>query len=80
MYFREKHNIFQFLITTPQPLSAIHKEKINQFLIAYTQGFIEATYALDQTLIAGVRMQSKRHIWEKSIAQQLRDVQLKGMR
>lgn len=80
VYFRKKHNIVEFLITTPQPLSTIHKEKINQFLSAYTQGSIEATYALDQTLIAGVRMQSKTHIWEKSIAQQLRDVQLKSMR
>lgn len=80
IYFRKKNTIVEYHITSCLPLSTTDKERINDFLTAHTQGSIEATYALDQTLIAGVRMQSKTHIWEKSIAQQLRDVQLKRMR
>jgi F0F1-type ATP synthase delta subunit len=80
VYFRQQQHISEFLVTSPRELSLEHKEKIDQFLATYTHGTVETVYALDQALIAGLRMQSKTHVWEKSIAQQLRDVQLKSMR
>lgn len=79
-YFRDRYHIFKFLITSSHALSNENKDKVEQFLKNYTQSSIEPHYEIDRELIAGVRMQSKIHLWEKSIAQQLRDVQLKNMR
>lgn len=80
VYFRERQRIIQFLVTSSQPLSNIDKEVVGQFLKNNTQSFIESLYQIDRELIAGLRMQSETYLWEKSIAQKLRDVQLKNMR
>lgn len=77
IYFREKSHIVQFLITSSQPLSLIDKEKIHHFLTTNTHAIVETSYALDPSLIAGLRIQSTTYLWEKSIAQQLRAVQTK---
>lgn len=80
IYFREKHSIIQFLITSSQDLSFKDKETIDLFLKKSTQSTVELSYHVDYNLIAGLRMQSDMYVWEKSIAQKLRDVQLKNTR
>lgn len=80
IYFREQNSIIQFLITSSQDLSSNDKETIEQFLKENTQSAVELSYNIDHDLIAGLRMQSDVYVWEKSIAQKLRDVQLRNTR
>jgi F-type H+-transporting ATPase subunit delta len=69
--YREQHNIMLFSITTSHDVSDDDKKTINDFLAEKTGKTIGAEYAIDKTLIAGVRAQSDTLLWEQSIKKQL---------
>lgn len=69
--YKQQKGIVSFLITSPYSLSSAQIAVIQQFL-AHTSGFdIIYEYAVDKSLIAGIRMQSEILLWEYSIGKQL---------
>ena len=74
--YNKEHAISSFVIRSAHPLSSSHKEVLVGFLKAQTGHDIVHNYVLDKSLIAGIRMCSDTHLWEHSIARQLREIQL----
>jgi ATP synthase F1 delta subunit len=75
LYKKEK-KIESFTITSSHALSQSALDVLQGFLAQRTGNDIIYTYAVDEKLIAGIRMQGDFHIWEYSIAQQLRLIQV----
>ncbi len=75
--YQKMHNIESFSIESSTELSIEKVEKIKEFLARQTGADIIYTYAINPTLIAGLRMQSDTHYWEYSIKQQLKIIKQK---
>lgn len=69
--YKKRHNIAEFTVTSPEPLSQEQLATIVQFLEAQTGKKIIVTEKIDQSLIAGIRLQSDTLMWQYSIEQQL---------
>jgi ATP synthase F1 delta subunit len=74
--YNKEHAISSFSISSACPLSHTDKEFLVSFLKAHTGDDVLYTYVIDKSLIAGIRMCSDTHLWEHSIARQLREIQL----
>lgn len=69
--YREQHKSMVFMVTSSQPLMNEDKKGIEKFLKSSTGKKIDAVYAVDSTLIAGIRAQSTTLLWEQSVKKQL---------
>lgn len=70
----------RFTITSYPELQQSQKSIILASLAAQTGSTVEGTFTVDEKLIAGIRMRSDVHMWESSLAQQIRCLQLSLMR
>jgi F-type H+-transporting ATPase subunit delta len=73
--YQERHAIEPFVVKTSHTLSAQDGAFLQEFLAAQTHARVPCTFVVDQELIGGIRMQSAEHIWEYSIAKQLKQLQ-----
>jgi F0F1-type ATP synthase delta subunit len=74
--FKERAGIHDFVIKSAVALSQQEKDQIEKFLARKTGQDNIYTYHVDTRLIAGVRLRSQTLLWEHSIAQQLRQLEL----
>lgn len=74
--YNEKRKIVTFAVTSSHALTNNELQELQQFLIKKIGGVVFFRHTIDRQLIAGIRMLSDTHIWEYSIAKQLRAVQL----
>lgn len=72
--YQERHGIVEAQLKTAQPLSAEQQKFIEQYLCTSTAKKVHLTQEIDQTLIAGIRVESAQWLWEYSVAQQLRAI------
>lgn len=72
--YQERHGIVEAQLKTAQPLSAEQQRFIEQYLCTSTAKKVRLTQEIDQTLIAGIRVESAQWLWEYSVAQQLRAI------
>jgi F-type H+-transporting ATPase subunit delta len=70
LYKRDK-GIVQFVVTTAHEIETSQLQKAVQFLKRSVGDKVMYTYAVDPTLIAGLRMQSDTLLWEHSVKRQL---------
>lgn len=70
----------QFIITSYPELGQDQKLVLTQALARQTGNTIMSTFKVDKKLIAGIRMCSNVHVWEFSMAQQIRCLQLSLVR
>jgi len=75
-FYNKKRKIETFSITSSHVLMENELRALQQFLINNVGGIIFFRHTIDKQLIAGIRMLSDTHLWEYSIAKQLRAVQL----
>lgn len=71
-----KLNQTEFLVYTSHPLDEIRQEKIKQFIADKTTSSkpINAIFAIDQSLICGMKIIGKNQIFEQSIAKKVREL------
>jgi ATP synthase F1 delta subunit len=74
--YKERAGIHDFVIKSAVALSDQEKDQIQELLARTTGHDNIYTYHVDTRLIAGVRLQSHTLLWEHSIAQQLRQLEL----
>jgi len=70
--YKIKNNISDLQVTSSSDLSEEKIEEIKNFFIKKTGQRVVVRYSVNPSLIAGVRLQSETHLWDYSIAQQLR--------
>lgn len=82
--YQKKYGRVSFVVSSSHEIASQDKEILQNFLkklvslekCADRADYdILCTYKIDKKLIAGIRMQSNTHVWEHSIAKQLRSVQ-----
>ena len=69
--YMQQHAIIDWTISSSDELSPEEKKSLEQFLVQKTAMQIVPTYIIDQTLIAGIRLQSDTFLWEYSVKSQL---------
>lgn len=67
-----QHNILEVTVSSAAPLEALELEQFEKFFTELSGKRIISNVVLDESLIAGVRMQSDLFLWEYSIASRLR--------
>ncbi len=70
-FWRRKH-VMHFEVTSSQELSLSEQAMTNAFLAKKTGAEIKATFAIDATLICGIKMRSDSYMFEHSIARELK--------
>ncbi len=73
--YEERANIEFFEVRSSAPLNDADLKAVEQFLADNTNHTILAQQVPDKELIAGIRLQSAQHLWEYSVAKQLRAVE-----
>lgn len=79
--YQEKHGILSYVVSSSHEITEPEKDLLCRFLKKLVEvkkingDTILCTYEIDKKLIAGLRMCSATHLWEHSVAQQLRSVQ-----
>jgi F0F1-type ATP synthase delta subunit len=76
LYFL-KNNILEVTITTATELEDHEREQFEKFFIKLSGKSIKSNVVLDQSLIAGIRMQSDLFLWQYSIAHRLQNLRQK---
>lgn len=74
VHYNQAHAIYSFKITSSAELHSLYKKQIEEFIDRKVPGTKEYRYAIDSSLIAGVRVESDTLLWEYSIDKQLRDL------
>ena len=78
--FLVDQNIESFCVTCASELTDEQEKTIHTFLSAQLSREVICCFTVDRSLIAGVRAQGANYMWERSVAQQLRNVrQLAGV-
>ncbi len=72
--YNRQNGIEFFKVTSSHPLIPTEKTIMKNFLQGMTHKNIVADFALDQSLIVGLRVQSTISLWERSIKKELSDV------
>lgn len=73
--YKEQQGILTYQIMSPQALDASAKETIIDFLQKQSGKKIMYEEKIDQSLIAGIRLQSDTTLWEYSVKKQLSQLQ-----
>lgn len=69
--YDKDHHIERFVLVSSHPLSYDDHHALVAFLERSTGRRIKARMVIDPRLIAGIRLQSREHLWEYSIARDL---------
>ncbi len=75
-----RHTLQRFKCITSHALTAQAQQRIQDFLVTNLGGTVEYTCSIDKKLIAGLRLLSPTHLWEYSLAKQIRLLELPLMR
>lgn len=75
-----RNNIMRFSVVSSQELSSDDLSSIEKFLALKTNKKIIIDYKIDDSLIAGLRLQSATLLWEHSIQEQLQTIKKKILR
>ena len=70
--YKIKHNISDVHLSSSSDLSEEKIQEIKNFFTKLSGQQVVIRYSVNPSLIAGIRLQSERFLWEYSIAQQLR--------
>jgi len=70
----DNNNMIECTISSAQELIQEEKRAFDAFFTQHTKHAIKARYVVDETLIAGIAMQSTTYAWEYSIRKQLHTV------
>lgn len=73
--YKEQTNSIEFSLKSTQNLNEKHIESIKHFLGRLLGKNIITTTSIDDSLIAGIRLQSSDHLWEYSIRKHLQNLQ-----
>lgn len=76
LYFL-KNNILEVTISTAAPLEQHELEQFENFFIKHSGKSIKSNVVIDESLIAGVRMQSDLFLWQYSVAARLQSLRQK---
>lgn len=71
--FKRQRGIVTVHITSACVLADAQKIFLEKFIMQHRKGEMHFVYAIDASLIAGIRVQGDMFLWEFSIAKQLRD-------
>lgn len=72
LLYKQKYNICELKIKSSSDLTDAAIHDIKQFFITLSGlSNVVVRYSIDQSLIAGIRLQSETYLWDYSIAQQL---------
>ncbi len=74
-FYKRKENIVHFSVSTACKLSDQQKKLLEGFLHEQVKGTIFCSYEIDETLVAGIRLQSDNWLWEDSVRGRLRTLQ-----
>ena len=72
--YLERKRIVPIAVSSASALSESDQKVIEQFFAQQLGVSVVGEYQIDQSLIAGLRVQSQYYLWERSVAKQLRDV------
>jgi ATP synthase F1 delta subunit len=75
--YLSSNNILELTVLTAQPLADSELKQFEQFFIKLSGKKIISKMVLDETLIAGVRLQSDLFLWQYSIAARVKNLQQK---
>ena len=75
-YYFERAHILECAFTSYPQIDQAACDQLKEFLADKTGYDIIYTYKEDKTLIAGIRLQSDIFLWEHSLAQQIKRLQL----
>ena len=68
------NNKEKFKVYSSHTLTKEEKEKIYKFVQSATSTNVVISFSVDTKLISGLRIQSSKNLWERSIAKQLRTI------
>ena len=71
--YNKSKDVENFIILTSHTLLENEKERVLEVLRSLTKHNIQATFNVDSSLICGIKIQSDRSFFERSIARQLKD-------
>ncbi len=71
------NNIHELTITTAEPLEEDQKKRFEEFFKKLSGKKIISTAIIDESLIAGIRMQSDHFLWEYSIKSRIAQISRK---
>jgi F0F1-type ATP synthase delta subunit len=71
--YNRRHDKVTIMVTSANPLDSVQKKQLEDFAERIFPGIKTYEYELDNTLIAGVRLQSDTLLWEYSIDNYLRN-------
>lgn len=72
-YYNKSKDVEIFTILTSHTLHDNEKDRIIAIIRSLTKHNIQATFDVDSSLICGIKIQSDRSFFERSIARQLKD-------
>ena len=70
--YKKIHQHHDVVVTSAQELSTNHKRQLEGYLSKTLSGVLSFIYREDETLIAGIKVQTPTHYWEYSIARTIR--------
>jgi ATP synthase F1 delta subunit len=73
--YKKKYDIHDVTVTSAQPLSAVEQKQLEKEFCSKLPGTLHFIYEHDESLIAGMKIQTPTHCWEESIARTMRTLQ-----
>lgn len=73
--YKKKYDIHDVTVTSAQPLTAAERKQLESEVCKKLSGTLHFTYEDDESLIAGLKIQTPTHCWEDSIARTMRTLQ-----
>lgn len=73
--YKKRKNILELKIITANELDDADVKKIKSFVESQTRKNVVSSVQIDESLIAGLRLQSDFYLWDYSIASRLRSLQ-----
>ena len=70
--YKIQHNLVDLHVTSSSDLAEEQLEEVKHFFMQLSGKNPQIRYHVNPSLIAGIRLQTETHLWEYSIAQQLR--------
>jgi len=72
--YKTEHNIAELRVVSSHDLTDIQLQEIESFFVKLSGQHVVLRHTVNPLLIAGIRMQTEKFLWESSIAQQLRKI------
>jgi ATP synthase F1 delta subunit len=74
--YRQREKKYRFIVTISHSLNNQEKEIILSFISLHVKNHIHASFVVDKSLISGIKIEGNTLLWERSIAKQLRNIEL----